>query len=390
MSTDGPESDTVQALFDAAPIALALCDAELRVVRVNRLYADFTSQTARDAVGRALHESWPHALAAHRAQITDIHHTQHAELPGVEFRRGDTRCFADITIKPFGASGTSWLCACVDVTEREELAQKLEEQARTRGSQAARLEHLVDESARQLQVMRKARERERHLAAVGQLAAGVMHDVNNILNPILAAAYLVDASAGDAAAVKEYAVRITHAAEMGVSRLARLMQFIRQEPVNNRGIDPVNLSQAVEEVLALAAPLWDRRAPEHAVVIERQLSPSVVVRGAAPELRAAMLNLVHNAVDAMSGMAGALTISVEERDGFAVVEFRDAGVGMAADVLERAFEPFFSTKGSHGTGLGLAEVYGIVKRHRGITEIDSAPGKGTVVRMRFPLFTPGP
>jgi len=90
-------------------------------------------------------------------------------------------------------------------------------------------------------------------------------------------------------------------------------------------------------------------------------------------------------------MQGGGTLSLRTRFGAdgVVVEVRDSGIGMSAEVRERAFEPFFTTKGSQGTGLGLAEVYGIVKRHRGHAEIESMPGVGTTVRLIFPLAVRG-
>lgn len=304
-------------------------------------------------------------------------------------RRDDQDATVDVNAEPLrDESGRLRGAVTVDrdVTEHVRLAQQLAEQVRERESQAARLEQLVEERSRQLLALQADRERERRLAAVGQLAAGVMHDVNNVLNPILAAAYLIEAYATDEAAVKEYAQRVARAAQMGVARLARLRQFIRQEPSPDAVDELVELSQAVDDTLALAAPLWQGRGASDAVRIERDLALGVVVRGAAADLRAATLNLVQNALDAMP-QGGTLTVLVAVRDASAVVEIRDTGTGMTPDVLERAFEPFFSTKGSRGTGLGLAEVYGIVKRHRGVAEIDSTPGAGTVVRLRFPLAT---
>jgi CheY-like chemotaxis protein len=111
------------------------------------------------------------------------------------------------------------------------------------------------------------------------------------------------------------------------------------------------------------------------------------VRGIAGELREALLNLVQNALDAMNG-GGRLGIRTTVSDQEARVEVRDSGTGMSAEVRERAFEPFFTTKGRAGTGLGLAEVYGIAKRHRGRAEIDSTPGSGTTIRLIFPRTLP--
>ncbi len=280
-----------------------------------------------------------------------------------------------------------------DVTVKTNLAKALEEEARRTAAlyervstEAERLELMVRERTQELLALQEARERERRLAAVGQLAAGVMHDVNNALNPIMAAAYLLDAHAEDPAAVREYAVRIAKAAETGAATAARVGRFIRQEPLHPDREEEVDLSLLCDEVVSMTRPLWAERTQGAVIELERDLlEPGIaMVRGIAGEVREALLNLVQNALDAMTG-GGTLGIRTTVVDGEARLEVRDSGTGMSAEVRERAFEPFFTTKGLAGTGLGLAEVYGIVKRHRGRTEIDSQPGAGTTIRLVFPL-----
>ena len=138
-----------------------------------------------------------------------------------------------------------------------------------------------------------------------------------------------------------------------------------------------------DEVIAMTQPLWAERAKGGAVHLDRQLAEGALIRGIPGELREALLNLVQNSLDAMSG-GGTLGIRTRLANDAVVLEVSDSGIGMSAEVRERAFEPFFTTKGKAGTGLGLAEVYGIVKRHRGDAEIDSAPGTGTTIRLVFP------
>jgi PAS domain S-box-containing protein len=279
-----------------------------------------------------------------------------------------------------------------DVTLKTQLAKALEEEARrTAGlyervsTEAERLERMVQERTQELLALQEARARERRLAAVGQLAAGVMHDVNNALNPIMAAAYLLEANAENPAAVRDYAVRIAKAAETGAATAARVGRFIRQEPLRSEREEPVDLSVICDEVVAMTRPLWAERARGGTIQLDLGLTePGVaLVRGIAGELREALLNLVQNALDAMAG-GGALTLRTSVTEAEACLEVRDSGIGMSAEVRERAFEPFFTTKGKAGTGLGLAEVYGIVKRHRGHTEIESTPGVGTTIRLLFP------
>jgi CheY-like chemotaxis protein/two-component sensor histidine kinase len=231
-----------------------------------------------------------------------------------------------------------------------------------------------------------ARARARRLAAVGQLAAGVMHDVNNALNPIMAAAYLLEANASNPTAVRDYAVRIAKAAETGAATAARVGRFIRQEPLQGIKDELVDLSTVCDEVVAMTRPLWAERARGGQIQLRRVLANGATIRGIAGELREALLNLVQNALDAMQ-TGGTLSIHTDVNDETVLLEISDSGIGMSAEVRERAFEPFFTTKGQMGTGLGLAEVYGIVKRHRGDVELESQQGQGTTVRMRFPRAT---
>jgi len=277
-----------------------------------------------------------------------------------------------------------------DVTVKTQLAKALEEEARRTAAlyervstEAERLERMVEERTRELLALQEARARERRLAAVGQLAAGVMHDVNNALNPIMAAAFLLEANADNPAAVRDYATRIAKAAETGAATAARVGRFIRQEPLRGEREDLVDLSLVCDEVVAMTQPLWAERARGGIVHLDRELAEGAEIRGISGELREALLNLVQNSLDAMSG-GGTLGIRTRIVSDAVVLEVSDSGIGMSAEVRERAFEPFFTTKGKAGTGLGLAEVYGIVKRHRGHAEIDSVPGTGTTIRLVFP------
>ena len=277
-----------------------------------------------------------------------------------------------------------------DVTAKTQLAKALEEEVRRTAelyervsTEAERLERMVQERTAELLTLQEARARERRLAAVGQLAAGVMHDVNNALNPIMAAAYLLETNADNPAAVRDYAIRIAKAAETGAATAARVGRFIRQEPLQSEREEAVDLSLVCDEVVAMTRPLWAERARGGTVKLHRDLGRGAIIRGLGGEIREALLNLVQNSLDAMPD-GGMLGLRTALENGEARLEVSDSGMGMSSEVRERAFEPFFTTKGRAGTGLGLAEVYGIVKRHRGRAEIRSDPGKGTTISMIFP------
>ena len=281
-----------------------------------------------------------------------------------------------------------------DVTERTRLATELEEQVRRSAAlyervstEAERLERMVAARTQEVVQLQEARSRERRLAAVGQLAAGVMHDVNNALNPIMAAAHLLHLNADNPEAVRDYATRIAKAAETGAATAHRVGRFIRQDPLAGERDEDVDLVTIANEVVAMTRPLWAERAQGGVIHLDRVDDHRALARGIAGEVREAMLNLIQNALDAMPG-GGTLSIITSVCDNEACIEVRDTGAGMTDEVRERAFEPFFTTKGTRGTGLGLSEVYGIMKRHRGRVELQSRPTAGTTVRLLFPLAVP--
>ncbi|MCC6429688.1 MAG: response regulator [Gemmatimonadaceae bacterium] len=284
-----------------------------------------------------------------------------------------------------------------DVTDSRRLERNLDEEVLRSAelesrvlTEAERIEQIVEERARALAAQEEAMSRDRRLSAIGRLAAGVMHDVNNALNPIMAAAYLLRHHAESPDAVRDYADRIRKAAETGAATASRVGRFIRQEPMHSGADEVFDLSVLTEEVLQLTEPMPQRRATNGtAVHVERHYGLGVLARGIPGEIREALLNLVSNAMDAMP-TGGTLTVSTEVSDSDARVIVRDNGVGMTDEVRERAFEPFFTTKGAGGSGLGLAEVYGIARRHRGSVTIESVPGQGTAVTLSFPLDTSAP
>ena len=381
----------LESIFDVLPDSVRVVDAEGGTVRTNAQ----AQQEHAPGNPQTLRELWqldrPRTLAGMTLFVHE-HPTARA-LRGervrgetLEVRRGPTGepAVVEVNSNPLYDPHKRVRGAVTverDVTERTRLQQRVQ-------TEAERLDRMVQERTAELLALQEAAARDRRLAAVGQLAAGVMHDVNNALNPIMAAAYLLEMNAENPAAVRDYAVRIARAAETGAATAARVGRFIRQEPLLGAREDVVDLSVMVEEVVAMTRPLWQERAKGGVVKLEQNLAADVMVRGIAGELREALLNLVQNALDAMAG-GGTLRIVTRITSREASVEVSDTGSGMSAEVRERAFEPFFTTKGVNGTGLGLAEVYGIARRHRGRAEIESVIGEGTTVRLVFPPSAPG-
>ena len=394
----------IESFFDLIPDSVRVVDAAGVIVRSNAQAQRDHGSSAPQSVSALWQHDRPRTLAGTSLFLHE-HPTSRA-LNG-ETVRGETltvrrhpegaESVIEVSANPLhDANGRTRGAVTVerDVTVRARLAQELQAQVLCSqqlyervSTEAERLERMVEERTEELLRLQEERSRDRRLAAVGQLAAGVMHDVNNALNPIMAAAYLLEVHADNPAAVRDYAARIARAADTGAATAARVGRFIRQEPLAGELDETFDLSEVTTEVLAMTQPLWAERVEGGHVTVEQSLTRGILVRGIPGEIREALLNLLQNALDAMPA-GGLLRISTSVEGEEACIEVRDTGMGMTDEVRERAFEPFFSTKGRLGTGLGLSEVYGIVRRHRGRIEIQSEPGKGTTIRLSFPTTAP--
>ncbi|MCE9615955.1 MAG: response regulator [Lentisphaerae bacterium] len=232
-------------------------------------------------------------------------------------------------------------------------------------------------------------QRER-LNALGQMVSGIAHDFNNILMPILG---LSDFLVTDPATLEnrgetlEILKSIRSAAEDARSLVRRLREFYR--PDEQLALSPADIRVVLDRVVDLTEPAWRVQPTASGRVIELvrdyTLVPKIFLNE--PQMREVLTNLIMNAVDAMP-QGGKLTLSTRVVDGCLNVEVRDTGSGMSDEVKARCFEPFFSTKGEHGSGLGLAVCHGIVQRHGGRIQVDSAPGKGTAICILLPLQSP--
>jgi signal transduction histidine kinase len=233
---------------------------------------------------------------------------------------------------------------------------------------------------------------EERLRVLGQMASGIAHDINNALSP--AALYVQSMRDQDASLSersKEQLAIVQRAIEDVASTVGRMREFYRREDSSSHHV-PVDVNKAIEHVIVLTEARWNNMAQERGAVINvrAELSPDPpLIMGIESELRDALTNLILNAVDAM-GEGGTLTLRsrVHER-GKVCIEVIDTGAGMDESTRQRCLEPFFTTKGERGTGLGLAMVYGMVERHFGEIEVHSAVGSGTRVSLWFSAASAG-
>jgi len=226
------------------------------------------------------------------------------------------------------------------------------------------------------------------LSALGQMAAGIAHDFNNTLMPILGFADVLlqnKAMLEDKDEARRCLGMLRTSAQDAANVVSRLREFYR--PLDSDEQFPiVDLNKLIEHAVALTEPKWRGLAQARGITVkvETDLKAYPIVAGDESALREVLTNLIFNAVDAMPH-GGRVLLETTIENERAVLRVADNGTGMTETVRRRCLEPFFSTKGEHGTGLGLSMVYGIIERHRGQLEIESAAGQGTTFIIRLPL-----
>lgn len=237
--------------------------------------------------------------------------------------------------------------------------------------------------ASQEQVIRRER-----MHALGRMANGIAHDFNNTLAPIVGFSELLllkPEMAADSSRLRSYLEMIYHAAKDAAKVVSRLREFYRHRD-SSEALTPIILNELIQQVVSFTQPRWKDEALAAGITIDMRLEfgnvPTIV--GNESELREAMVNLIFNAADAIE-KRGRITIRTEVHGRWAVITVSDNGTGMTEEVRARCLEPFFTTKGELGSGLGLGSVYGIVQRHEGELDIKTEAGRGTSVTLSIPL-----
>jgi signal transduction histidine kinase/ActR/RegA family two-component response regulator len=231
------------------------------------------------------------------------------------------------------------------------------------------------------------------LRALGQIASGIAHDINNALSP---AALYTQSMLTHESSLSDRSREQLNVIQRAIEDVARTVQRMRAFYLP-RGFEltlaPVNVNQHVLEVVDLTRARWSNMPQERGIVVkvETDLQPDLPnILGAESELRDALTNLLLNAVDAVpEGGVVTLRTRVDARDEQVILEVQDNGIGMTETTRSRCLEPFFTTKGERGTGLGLPMVFGMVQRHGGELEIESELGRGTIMRLSFPKAPTG-
>jgi signal transduction histidine kinase len=303
-----------------------------------------------------------------------------ADVTGDTKRRALQAGATDFITKPFSPSEV--FMRIHNLLQIRFLHLQLQEQNQT-------LEAKVEERTRELRESQQQVIAQERLHAFGEMAGGIVHDFNNALMSVIGYSDILlndEAMLRDVETARGYLGIMNRAGKDASQVIGRLRDFYRPRESTDV-FTRIDLNEIIEQAVPLTQPKWKGQAlaDGRTITVKLDLAKLPPISGIATELREAATNLIFNAVDAMPA-GGTITLRSSVEEGHAVIEISDTGLGMSEEVRRRCLEPFFSTKGDKGTGLGLSMVFGIIKRHDGSVDIESAPGRGTTFRLRLPAM----
>ncbi len=294
----------------------------------------------------------------------------------------------DLLAKPFDPAELNMRLR--NILEARFLRSEIERQNRELEDRVQERTRELGQALEDLQTAQRQMVQQERLSAFAEMAGGVVHDFSNALMTIIGYSDTLIREEGrvldDKTTAREYLEIINRAGRDAAEVVSRLRDFYRPRDTADLFV-AVDLNLIAEQAVLSTQPKWKKSllANEASIFVATELQPVSAVVGNPSELREILTNLIFNAVDAMP-QGGKITVRTRTANREAIIEVADNGSGMTLDVRNRCLNPFFSTKGDKGTGLGLAMVFGIVKRHQGTLQIDTQVGRGTIFRISLPLF----
>jgi PAS domain S-box-containing protein len=371
-------------ILEAAGEGIFGVDTERRIVFINPAAAAILGIDARAAIGKRIGQI-VHHLAPDGTRLPDEDSPILGPLKDRKAHQAIDQIFArvDGAYLPVDYVATPMI-------ERDQLTGVVvsfnDNTARHRSEAALQQSHrMLEETLVQLKATQQQMLQQERLRAMGQMASGIAHDFNNSLSPIVGFAELLLRTPDlPRETTQAYAELITTAALDAASVIKRLRELYRER--DETAVDSaVDLGRCIDEVVALTQPRWKNQALGQGIAIrvDTRVAKVPLVTGDAPAIREMLANLIFNAVDAMPE-GGTITVRARAENNDVLLEVADTGTGMTDDVRQRCLEPFFSTKGKQGTGLGLSLVHRTIERHGGTLTIASEPGRGSAFAVRLP------
>jgi PAS domain S-box-containing protein len=347
---------------DSPERGVILLDNDLKVTYANRRAAEVFGIAIDDLIGSALPERVKRRPQSKDEVIEEV----------LESGMGPEAVVHRYSGPVFAADGlpSGRVEIYSDITARRELETEILDRNRELAELNKRLQQAQD------QLIHSER-----LRALGEMAAGVAHDINNALGIVLGNAQLAKRKLSQEADL----VRCIDSIELAARDAAETVRRLKEigKPVDRSRYSAIDLSSVAEDVVGAAVPAWSKSDKQ--VSVETDLAAGCVVEGDPAELREALANILLNAAQAV-GSRGRIQVATRRDSDYAVLTVTDDGTGMNDQTRTRLFDPFFTTRGAEGTGLGMSMVAAIALRHRGAVSVESQEGKGTTITLRLPLF----
>ena len=372
------KSAQFRAICDCSPVGIFVTNNANEITYFNSYLAEVAGLTGRPNS----QTTWLDMVHPQdRDRLVDTWHAEVDKDDGKQFNFSARFLHADGTIRSFNVVADriqrdgqrlGYVGALEDVTEKLIADQELKESN-------LQLREALDRLANAQEIAIK---RER-LNALGRMAAGVAHDINNSLTPLLTYAEMLEQDSDLQGASRNWLKLIRLGVTDTAETVRRLEHFYR-ESHNREFLEVLDLDHIVTQSVELTRPRWqnDSLSTGKQISVHTDFSANPLVKGNGPQLRAVLTNLIFNAVDAIDDQ-GQITIRVDADESSAIIDVADSGRGMSAEQLQHCTEPFYTTN-SKGSGLGLSECDGIVRQHGGKLRVESIPGKGTTVQFRLP------
>ncbi len=381
--------DTLVQVMSDGVIVL---DADDRIVNLNPVAEQVLDLRGATAVGRPLESLYEHASIFVAAEASETTRFERSLIVG-----GSQRHFS-ITVSPVKSNTgdlTGRIIVLHDVTEMRETAEelvryrdRLEDRVEARTGELRVTNERLKDALNKLQTTQDQVVRQNRINALGLMASGIAHDLNNTLSPILGYTDLLlygPNSLDDKEDVKEKLETVKIAALDAAKDISRMRQLYKSREKSD-DLGPVDLSSLVKQVILLTRPNWKDQAQAKGVRIDTQQDHQNValIEANEADLREVLVNMVLNAVDAMPE-GGTISFTTRSDSSHAYVDIADTGIGMSDEVVAHCFDLFYSTKGDGGTGLGLGVADAVIKRRGGEITVASELGFGTTFTVRMPI-----
>ncbi|WP_321493467.1 ATP-binding protein [uncultured Desulfobacter sp.] len=373
--------ENLQLLIDNLPALISYVDADLRYVLVNRAVEKAYGKNRDQIIGRQMKSVMgPHNYDKIESYVQDALSGRSGTIELILFNAANdgNRLYEVNYVPEMDTNGnvSGFYFLTIDITEKKQAEQE--------------------------RLKLKDRLRQAHkMEAIGTLSGGIAHDFNNILSGMFGYSQLLETYKNDPRKVEEYNRKIFESAQRASSLIQQILSFSRQSKINRH---PIKLDLILKEALNLL-----RSSIPSTIEIKQNLTSRAKVLADPTQLHQVIMNLCTNAYHAMGDKGGTLTVALEEKtvserngvpgahdaeNGYLRLSVSDTGQGIDDRIKDKIFDPYFTTKKvGRGTGLGLAVVAGIVKKHNGYIEFETTLGLGTTFHIYLPVIideTSGP